>query len=286
MPITDKYILQPSPPFTLNGNEDESVNLALQAAPNATVGVVQGSVRLANGTPVPSATVQLFTSQSVPVQHVSTNPQGLFVIPNVPVGAYLITAAETGFLTPPRIPLSVTQGQPTQVTITLQVDPAATTGAVFGIVRNATNNQPVNNAAINLFRVDGATNTLIGTVASNSTGQYLFANLPSATYFVQATVLGYLSNQSAPVTITGNQFAPLDINLTVDPNANTGTLSGIITDQATGSPVSGALVALYALNGGVETIVQITQTNAAGLYLFGDLQPGTYRVKATAQIEV
>lgn len=286
MPITDLYKLQPSDPVNIDGYEEESVNLALQASPTASVGVIQGTVQQSDGTPVPLATVQLYTSQGVPVQHVNSNPQGQYVIPNIPVGAYFITASAFGFLTPVRIPLSVTQGRTTQVPIILQPDPAATTGAVFGIVRQSSNSQIIANASVSLFSVNGTTVTEEGTVTSNAAGQYLFANLPNGTYFVQATIAGYLTNQSAPVTIAGREYVPLDINLAADPNANTGTVSGIVTDKATGTAIANALVALYTLNAGVEQVVQITRTNQGGLYLFGDLQPGTYRVKATVQVQV
>ncbi|MCP3796346.1 carboxypeptidase-like regulatory domain-containing protein [Paenibacillus polymyxa] len=284
IPISDFFKLQPSAPFTLDGHEEESVNLELQASSITSVGVVQGTILLPNGNPVPFATVQVYTSQGVPYAHVNSNPQGIFIIPNVPVGSYLITASEPGYLTPVRIPLTVTQGRPTQVSITLQPDPAATTGAMFGIVRNITNNEPVNNALVSLFQTDGTTVTPIGTVTSNASGQYLFAELPSGTYFVQAVLPGYLSNQSAPVTIQSPEYVPLDINLTADPNANTGTVSGIVTDQANGVAIPNALVALYTLTAGVEQIIQITRTNQGGLYLFGDLPPGIYRVKATVQV--
>lgn len=284
LPISDLFKLQPSAPVTLDGHEEETANLALQTSPSASVGVVQGTLLLPNGNPVPFATVQLYTSQGVPSEHVNSNPQGLFVIPNVPVGSYLITASEPGYLTPVRIPLTVTQGRPTQVSITLQPDPTATMGALFGIVRNVTNNEPVNNALVSLFQTDGTTVTPIGTVTSNESGQYLFAELPSGTYFVQAVLPGYLSNQSASVTIQSPEYIPLDINLTTDPNANTGTVSGIVTDQATGNAIPDALVALYTLTAGVEQIIQITRTNQGGLYLFGDLPSGTYRVKATVQV--
>lgn len=284
LPISDLFKLQPSAPVTLDGHDEESVNLALQASPSTSVGVVQGRVLLPNGNPLPFATVQLYTSQGVPFEHVNSNPQGLFVIPNVPVGSYLITASEPGYLTPVRIPLTVTLGRATQVSITLQPDPAATTGAMFGIVSNNTNKEPVNNALVSLFQTDGTTVTPIGTVTSNASGQYLFAELSSGTYFVQAVLPGYLSSQSAPVTIQAPEYVPLDINLAADPDVNTGTVSGIVTDQSNGAAIPNALVALYTLTAGVEQIIQITRTNQGGLYLFGDLPPGTYRVKATVQV--
>ncbi|MDO7904834.1 carboxypeptidase-like regulatory domain-containing protein [Paenibacillus sp. JX-17] len=284
MPISDRYKLQQSAPVVLEGNREESVNLSLQAQPAASVGQIQGTVAAANGSRIEGATVQLFNSQGAPIQHVNSNPQGQFVFPDIQVGSYFITASEPGYLTPLRTPLSVSQGRSTTVTITMQTDTAATTGAVFGIVRDNATSQPINNATVNLFQTSGSTITQLGSVTSNASGQYLFANLASGTYYVQSSISGYLPNQSAPVGISGTEYAPLDINLAADPNANTGTLSGIITDSSSGAAVPGALVALYAINNGVENVVQITRANEGGLYLFGDLAAGTYRVKATVQV--
>ncbi|MFD3257796.1 collagen binding domain-containing protein [Paenibacillus lentus] len=153
-------------------------------------------------------------------------------------------------------------------------------------MRNSASSQLLTNATIQLYRVAGGSETLIGSVRTNSAGQYLFADLTSDTYLVRASIPGYLSNQSAEVAIAGRQFAPLDIVLSPDPDANTGTVSGIIIDRTTGTAISNATVALYQITSGIENVVSITHTNPGGLYLFGDVPPGTYRIKATVQTEV
>lgn len=286
MARVDSYGLQPSDPIVINGHDDEKVNLSLEATPAAAVSVVQGIVQLSNGTPLGGATVQLFDANGNPFDHTNSNPQGRFTFPDVPVGSYFITASEPGYTTPMRIPLSVVQGRPTTVTITMQADPTATLGAIFGIVRNSASSQVITDATVQLFQVVGGTETLVGSVQTNSAGQYLFSQLPNGTYLVRASIAGYLSNESAEVTISGRQFAPLDIVLSSDPDANTGTVSGIITDRTTGTALANATVALYQISNNIENIVDITRTNAGGLYLFGDVPPGTYRVKATVQTEV
>lgn len=81
MARVDSYMLQPSEPITINGHEEEKINLSLEATPAAAVSVVQGTVQLANGTPIAGATVQLFDANGNPFDHTNSNPQGFFYFP-------------------------------------------------------------------------------------------------------------------------------------------------------------------------------------------------------------
>ncbi|MFC4078000.1 MSCRAMM family protein [Salinithrix halophila] len=286
MAITDRYTLLPSPPTTITGREERTQNLSLQAAPTADTGNISGTVRRPDGTPVNEATVQLFDSNEQPFEHTNSNPSGQFIFPRVPVGSYFITASEPGLLTPTRIAVSVIKNRTTSVAITMQPDPDATKNSIFGIVRNSVTNQPIEDATVELFQVVGGTPQLVGIVSTNADGQYLFANMNNGNYFITAVKPGFLSNQSASITVSDRDFAPINILLNADPDANTGTISGTVTDNTTNQPIPNAIVALYSISGGTETIIDVSKTNAGGLYMFGDLPAGTYRVKATVQVEV
>ena len=181
--------------------------------------------------------------------------------------------------------VTVLNNRNTDVVITMQQDPNANKNAVYGIVQNSVNNQQIDDATVELFRVNGATNEQIGIVQTNVQGQYLFADLDNGTYFVSASKAGFLANESASFTVTDRDFASSNIILVEDPDANTGTISGIVTDSETNQPLASAIVALYLVTNGTEAIIDITKSNAGGLYLFGDLSAGTYRIKATVQIE-
>ncbi|MDQ0113740.1 MSCRAMM family protein [Paenibacillus harenae] len=284
MPIIDRYILQPSPIINVDGRDQETVNLQLQPSPDTEVGNVSGTVKLSNGTPVPFATVMLFSSNGLPFEHNNSNPAGVFIFPRVPVGSYFITASEPMLLTPTRIPISVARNGTTMVNITMQSDPDGQKNALYGIVQNSIGN-PLNEATVELFREVNATLQLEGIVSSNSEGQFLFAALDDATYVITASKPGFLANQSAPVALTSREFAPLNINLAADPDADTGTISGFIIESTNEQPIPNAFVALYRINGGTESVTDITKTNAGGFYMFGDLVTGTYRVKATVQVQ-
>ncbi|MGM0883298.1 MAG: MSCRAMM family protein [Bacillota bacterium] len=284
MPIIDRYTLQPSPFIVVDGRDQETANLQLQLAPDADSGNVSGSVRLPDGTAISLATVMLFSSNGQPFEHNNSNPAGLFVFPRVPVGSYFITASEPTLLTPVRIPISVSRNATTTVNITMQTDPDGQKNALYGIIQNSIG-APVNDATVELFQEVNSTLQMVGIVSSNGDGQYLFAALENATYVIRASKAGFLPNQSAPVSISGREFSPLNINLSADPDANTGTISGFITDSMGGQAMPNAIVALYLITNGNELVTDITKTNAGGFYMFGDLTAGTYRVKAAVQVQ-
>ena len=287
MAITDSYKLQPSPIITLDGHVEKTSNFQLQASPPTSEGTVSGTVRRPDGTAIPFATIKLFNSNGISFEHTNSNPAGQFIFPRIPVGSYFITAAEPTFLTPNRMSITVLANRNTTVPITMQVDPNANRNAVFGIVQTSTTNQPIEDVTVELNRVINNTTTeMIGTVHTNAQGQYLFADLVNGTYFITVSKPGFLANESAQVAVTDRDFAPINIILLEDPDANTGTISGIITDSSSGQALANATVALYSITNGIESIIDITKTTTGGLYLFGDLPPGTYRVKATVQVEV
>lgn len=60
--------------------------------------------------------------------------------------------------------------------------------------------------------------------------------------------------------------------------ADTGTISGVITD-ATGGTIADAAVELQSLDRGAVTT---TKTNSSGIYLFASVQPGQYRIAVHA----
>lgn len=167
----------------------------------------------------------------------------------------------------------------------MQTDPDGSKNAVFGIVKNSTVNEPLEGSTVQLFRVLGTGPELAGTVSTNSQGQYLFANLVNGTYFIDASKSRFLSNQSATFDVAGREFVPSDIGLAADLDAKLGTISGFITNRSNNSAISNAVVTLYSISNGTENIVEITKSNAAGLYLFWDVPPGVYRVKATVQVD-
>ena len=96
--------------------------------------------------------------------------------------------------------------------------------------------------------------------------------------------LGYYPSQTSIINVTTNEF----IRQRRDAGGGRARriparVSGFIRDSVTSLPIQDAGVALYQLAGGVETVIDTTRTNVLGMYLFTNVQPGTYLVKSTKQ---
>ena len=81
----DLLALQYSPSFTLQGLQEENVNLTLPPAPS-TFATITGTVT--DGTaPIADATVKLFDSAGLPYQHTMTAADGAYTLGGIPAGA-------------------------------------------------------------------------------------------------------------------------------------------------------------------------------------------------------
>ena len=285
MPIIDQYNLKASVQFPITGTEEVTENLQLTASTASSAGIVTGTVT-SGGIPIEGATVKIFDVNDNPIAHDLTNPQGQYTIPDVTAGSYKITATKFTYLTPNTIPFSVVANRPTIVNIALTLDPDVDKNALYGIIRQAVVLTPIEGATVNIFQVVAGVQTLALTTVTNSSGQYFGPRLVSGDFVVIANKNGYEQSESAIVTLTGTDIEPLDLSLQVNTVQNVGTVSGIINDQATLLPIANALVALYSVVGGIETIVQIARTNTGGRYLFGNVTAGEYIVKAIGQTDV
>jgi 5-hydroxyisourate hydrolase-like protein (transthyretin family) len=285
MPFIDLYNIGYSEQFSVAGREERTENLDLIANPAATSGTLTGTVTSNNAT-IAGATVKLFDVNNNPIEHTTTNSQGVYTFTNVPVGSYNVVAISTGFLLSNAIPVTIQDDQTTTADIILVPDPDAGLSSIFGIISSNIGNTPIENATVTLFSVvQGEEPTLLGTANTNNRGQYLFVNLATGSYLVSASKPGFTSNQTGTIPVGTNQFISSDLILTSNSQTNTGTISGFISDENTNLPIANATVALYSISGGVERIIALTKTSNSGRYLFANVAPGNYRVKATVQTQ-
>jgi 5-hydroxyisourate hydrolase-like protein (transthyretin family) len=284
MPIIDKYNLKASVLFPITGTDEVTENLQLTVSAASSAGIVTGTVT-SDGLPLEGATIKIFDVNDNPIAHNLTNPEGKYTIPEINAGSYKITATKFTYLTPNAIPFSVTANRPTTVNIQLTLDSDAEKNALYGFIKQAVVFTPIEGATVNIYQDVAGVQTLALTTTTNSSGQYFGPRLVTGDFVVIANKVGYQQSTSSIVTLTGTDIETLDLFLQVNALSNVGTVGGFITDQTTLLPIPNALVALYSVVGGVETIVQIVKTNTGGRYLFGNVAEGNYIVKAIAQTD-
>lgn len=283
MAFKDPYILQPSQQFNVTGRQEVGQDLDLFDAPDfgSIVGTVQDSV----GDPIAYATVKVFAQDGIPFEHTNTNESGQFLFDEIPAGSYTLTSSKAGLLTTSALPATIVENGTASIAFTMLPDPNAETITVYGRVLDALGD-PIASSKVELFIENAGVRQSVASVTTNPEGQYLFTELVSGIYVVDAGKAGYFSAETVIGEITDPSFNKYDVTLDIDPNFDTGTVSGIVNDMTTGLPIANAIVALYSIVGGTESMVRITRTNADGLYLFGNVGSGDYLVKATVQENV
>lgn len=280
MAFIDKYELGHSQEFNIVGRQEQTEDLRLSPNPVSTSGNLTGTVKDTNGNAVNGATVKVLDINNNPIEHVNTGAQGQFTINNISAGSYQVVAVKDGYLLPAAVPAVIQTNKTTTINIIITADPDASLSAIFGIVSSNNDLTPIKDVIVSLYK-NSQPPVLTGSTSTNDKGQYLFTVTSTGQYYVEASKIGYTSKQSAPIDVGTKEFISTDILMVADPNANTGTVGGFIRDNDTGEPIPNAIVALYSIVNKVETIVDITKTSASGRYLFANVIPGEYRVKAT-----
>ncbi len=155
---------------------------------------------------------------------------------------------------------------------------AQATGSISGVVTDSATGVPVFGAMVTASQ----TNVCGGRAITDSSGIYTIQNLAAGDYQVVARARNYRpAHYPTPVTVVDGQNTP-GINFalgqfTPPPPPNPGSISGIVTDSATGAPIVGAVVIAHHRRFTRQAI-----TGDDGSYTITNLRPGAYRVMARA----
>lgn len=202
-----------------------------------------------------------------------TDSQGHYTMTKgLKTGTYNVTTFDaTGYITGEVDLVSVTAGQTTSgINIDLQLS-----GAISGMVTDATNGNPLNGTDVFASLANGTAS--YGWFATTGTdGKYLMAtDLPTGTYNVTVELAphGYIRQSTTANVVAGVETKNVDI-----PLPRSGIISGTIT-QPDGTPLSGISVTAYVssfLYYGSAT------TDSSGNYRIATgLGTGTYTVSAS-----
>ncbi|MRR12986.1 hypothetical protein EG835_11110, partial [bacterium] len=259
-------------------------------------GITGKATAAVSGEPIRGVQVELFGSSGVSVGYAYTNEQGSFMVGDLPAGVYfartLRSSTHLGQLydgLPCEGSCIVTGGTPIPVTsgvLTAGVDfSLSRLGAISGIVTVAGTGQRLPYVYVNAYDASGA---YVGYDVTDSAGSFRITGLQSGTYFARATAGGYIPQLyngilcADPCTITGGTGIPValstevgGINFAMMP---LGSISGAITDAATGLLLPYRNVAVYNESG---TLLTFGYSDGTGTFKVSGLQPGRYFVSTT-----
>ncbi len=279
--IKDFLSLQYSDNFALEGIEEKNIDLTLPPAPELSA-VVYGTVTDGE-LPVPNATVKLFDSAGQPFKHTMTDITGAYTISDILAGTYSVGAVADGYrLSEPKY-VTLIGGDTTEINLLCQKDVSLTLGAIAGVLSASllpAGTTPLAGAKITLQDSLGAA---VAVTYSADDGEFVFYDVADGVYTVFASADGYISVTSA-VTISGGSIANITLLMGIDTRTYNGTVSGIVKNSS-GYTVADCFVGLYkteddGMGGTREILVSTTKTNAEGKYMFGNVDGGSYLVKA------
>lgn len=157
--------------------------------------------------------------------------------------------------------------------LNIELMPEPNGGIVFnGCVKNA-QQKPLNGAKVTLYKAYSL--NPYDFTFTNQDGIYLFDNIEPGTYRLVIQLHNYAERVINTEVGKGQPIVTLE-TIYMRKKSLKGTIHGIITDK-NGLPAENALVVLCNSN---NIPIMVTHTNEKGIYLFYNLDPGTYSIMA------
>lgn len=251
--------------FFLNPGETKTVDAELAKLPSRINGVVTDIV---TGLPIQNATVTLFLEGTeIIVASTTTDQDGNYLLGGLSPGNYNLRFEATGYLTECfSIQLGIAE------TLTVNAALRLLFGTVIGTVREALTGEPIRNALVLAFSVNGLP---LGAAIADINGNYFIDGLPAGPVVLVVRATGF-QTQMREITIIGGETIQENFNLLGDP----AVITGFITDIRTGEPISQALVQIYPF--GSDVPIRSTLSAQNGFYILFGLPPGRYVIRVRA----
>lgn len=206
-----------------------------------------------------------------------TDSSGHYVCDHIPPGVYQVYASAAGYH-PETYPESVMVigGQNTP-NIDFALAPQVGHGMITGRVTDEVTGLAIIMAYV---RAIGLDNYCYGEAWSDTGGYYGILDLCPGTYQVIASKEGYAPEvyPDSVIVIAGENTPNIDFALS--PIGEDGSVSGMVTDEETGFPISMAHLVVMGLD---NWCYAEAWSDTDGYYLVPELCPGTYEVHANAQ---
>ncbi|MGM7702002.1 carboxypeptidase regulatory-like domain-containing protein [Pseudalkalibacillus sp. Hm43] len=250
-------------PFTAQPLETEIVNFALETEPGAVTGRVRDerTQELVSG-----VSVIVMDSDGIIIANTLTDQSGTYLIRGLAPGIYSIRALALRCDSDAKR-MTITANETTTINFLLTGNPSFVRG-------NVTNEQgnPLNDVSIRAYNSNGL---LVNLGVTSREGEYVVGYLPGETLTFIASLPGFEPDVKVVEVPPGSSLT-LNFVLGV---LNPATIQGVVTSEATGEPIQGALVTVRRNN---ELRAEVT-TDENGRYVITGLAEGEFTFIVSAQ---
>lgn len=277
----DKFVLGQSESKTIGSiGEEIRLDLKLEQKSNVIGAIVKGTVRNTSGQPITNALIKIMDSNFEPLLHAITDEQGEYLFNNIPSSsAYTIFAIADGKKLKQDQQFALSNGESKTIDFVLEDDPAMQLGIIAGDLYQNGTTTPINGAVVSLYKIVNGEEILSALTNTNEYGQFVFREVENGPYEIKISALGFVSDSIAVEMLATSKIMLIKPTLVVDPNAENGTVSGLITND-NNTPINRADVILYKVENNELTPIAFTKTNTSGVYLFINVPQGVYKVKS------
>jgi hypothetical protein len=206
------------------------------------------------GQAVPNAELTLTRVDGNAVYTTRSGPDGGFMFPDLPSGAYTIAATAVGFAVQ-RMTFDANDGDSIQIDLLLDEQRTAA-----GTIRSSRTNLPIANAVITLRDNQSGFSFEARTTSS---GHFLVTGLPSASFTIVVAASGFVTNGDNSTDTSNGSTSGIEVLL--DHGAS---IEGTVRDS-NGLPVSGAGVSVRTETGSLV----VGTTNEFGQFILDGVPP-------------
>jgi 5-hydroxyisourate hydrolase-like protein (transthyretin family) len=236
----------------------------------STVGDIAGQITDGSGNPLSGDNIQLklFGANGELLQAMIAQTDGSFQIQELSVGTYFVSATLEGY-SPNMVAVIVNSGAVTDITISLSQILTTLTGTVT----DAETGTPITGTAVSVSLTNN-TGLFVAKQYTGTDGSFTFDSIAPGTYLLNVNAESY-GIEIITVTVPIGGF-----NMAVSLIQNPGAVTGFVTNQLSGEPISNSIV-LISASGKPLDVKGVS--DSFGQFTFSNLAPDTYRAVVNAE---
>lgn len=247
-------------------------------------GILYGKVSNRSGRPIRNALVTLRNEEYNIIFNTKSDSNGDYFFYDIPIFVvYDLLCIAKGYKISDLKRVSLIDCSITRVNIVLRPKVNEGIALVTGSVFSKTLQLPIKDAVAILYEHVNDDEIMRSIAYTNKFGEFIFTRFRLGNYTIKVIASGH-TMEKCKISITSlGQILKIKFKLDEDKSKFIGTVSGVITDE-NNKPLEEADVVLYKVNKDKSlTPIAFTRTNNAGVYLFGDIPVGEYKIKSSQQ---